>query len=366
MGSIYSSECESCSELDVAAPESPAAVVKFTDLYSIGERLGEGGFATVYGCSKKSGGHELAVKIVTHERELPEKVKEEAQMLKSLDHENIVRFHDVFFEKNSTCIVMDKYCGGDLIEGMHRHMRNGEKIEYHDIVHISQQMAASIQYLHNRNIVHRDIKGENFLMDRKEILDPQCHIALIDFGTVKHLKCDEELDEQVGTPEFWAPEIYDNCYSLEVDVWAMGIIMYVLTHNQFPFQNEDEVKTKQPELDTKTSPPCEDYLSGMLDKNRQRRKSADAIMIHTWVSKLDDCCQTYDDDKDECLTSCGDSDSGLSDVEDEIASPSDSTFSSEARDDSQGQGSSFDLIMERRRKLLQRMDELEDVDPRSW
>merc|ERR1719331_1345485 len=101
---------------------------------------------------------------------------------------------------------MDKFSGGDLVEGLHLHIKEKGKIAGGDIVHVSTQMANSIQYLHARSIVHRDVKGDNFLMSIKNIIDKNCLIALADFGTAVTVKPGERLSSEVGTRIFWAPE----------------------------------------------------------------------------------------------------------------------------------------------------------------
>mmetsp|Transcript_49402 Transcript_49402/g.141342 ORF Transcript_49402/g.141342 Transcript_49402/m.141342 type:complete len:777 (+) Transcript_49402:98-2428(+) len=251
--------------------------------YTVGPTLGEGAFGVVYQCTRRATGEEVAVKMVDKVETPVEAIKKEADMLRSMSHLNIVKFHQVFFERCFVCIVMDKFSGGDLVEGLQSHLRERGKINCHDVVHVSQQMGASVQYLHHRSIVHRDIKGDNYLMDRKNITDPKCHIVLTDFGTAHTLKHQERLNAEVGTRIFWSPEFFNRNYGLKVDIWAMGIVMYGLLDGRFPFKDESDVKKKEPRIPKRVHADCQDYLRGMLSKEEKKRSSADDVMAHAWI-----------------------------------------------------------------------------------
>merc|ERR1719201_1162945 len=117
-------------------------------------------------------------------------------MLQKMDHPNVIKCHDVIYEKCFVCIVMDRLRGGDLIVGMQTHWKSKGKIPVMSTVHITAQMASSIHYLHNRSIIHRDVKGDNYLCDRSDIVDPQCRIVLTDFGTAVACTATEWLREK--------------------------------------------------------------------------------------------------------------------------------------------------------------------------
>jgi len=255
--------------------------------YAVGDALGEGAFGVVYACTHRKTGKEGAVKMVDKVETPTEVIRREAELMKALRHQNIVRFHAVFFERCFVCIVMDKYSGGDLVDGMQDHLKERGKINCRDIVHISFQMAASIQYLHGKNVMHRDIKGDNFLIDRLDLTDTNCKIALSDFGTAVVLHGDERLSKEVGTRIFWAPEIFNKQYGLKVDIWALGIIMYGLLDGRFPFKDENDIKTKEPKYPRRLDPVCEDFIRTMLQKSERERASANEVMVHTWLSS--DC-----------------------------------------------------------------------------
>eukprot|EP00931_Biecheleriopsis_adriatica_P007458 TRINITY_DN108739_c0_g1_i1.p1 TRINITY_DN108739_c0_g1~~TRINITY_DN108739_c0_g1_i1.p1 ORF type:complete len:803 (-),score=173.33 TRINITY_DN108739_c0_g1_i1:109-2517(-) len=280
-------EDEGYRETAVQTTTNEPASQRLLEEYAVGEALGEGAFGVVYACTHRRTGQQVAVKMVDKVETPTEVIRREAELMRSLRHKNVVRFHALFFERCFVCIVMDKFSGGDLVDGMQEHMKERGRINCRDIVHISYQMGAAIQYLHSKNIVHRDIKGDNFLLDRSDITDTNCHLALSDFGTAIVLKEDERLSSEVGTRIFWAPEIFARDYGLKVDVWAFGIIMYGLLDGRFPFKDEHDIKKKEPKYPRKLDPVCEDFLRTMLQKVEKERAAAADCMVHSWHSASD-------------------------------------------------------------------------------
>jgi len=255
---------------------------RLLDEYAIGQTLGEGAFGVVSECTHRSTGLEYAVKMVDKVETPVDQIRKEAALLESLDHENIVRVHGVYYERCFICIVMDKYSGGDLVEGLQRQLKERGPMNCDHIVHVSRQMGASVQYLHMKLTVHRDIKGDNYLTDRKDLMDPECKVVLTDFGTATRVAADERLSAAVGTKIFWAPEFFDRNYSLKVDVWAMGVIMYGLVSGRFPFVGEADVRAKELRMSRRIARPCQDFIRKILEKTEAARLSADQAMRHDW------------------------------------------------------------------------------------
>merc|ERR1712194_455970 len=117
--------------------------------------------------------------------------------------------HDVFYEKVFVCMVLEIYRGGDMIEGMQLHWKNKGMIAIPVVQNVSKMMVQSVEWLHQNECVHRDLKGDNYLMDRKEMEDGQCRVYLSDFGTVVSLKTGERLKAKVGTKTYWSPEFWN-------------------------------------------------------------------------------------------------------------------------------------------------------------
>lgn len=259
---------------------------KLLSEFSLGKVLGQGAFGVVYECAKKgSKDFTYAVKMVDKVETPVCDIEAEAEMLETLDHPNIVKLRHLFMEKFFVCIVMDKYDGGDLIVGMQKHWKNSGPIPCNKVIHVSRQMCLAIQYMHSQWVVHRDIKGDNYLMDRDNILDPECKIMLTDFGTAKEINVDknERLTGQVGTKIYWPPEFFAGSYSLKVDLWALGVVMHGLLVGRFPFKCETDVRNKVVRLPAATPATCSQYILGLLEKDEKARFSADEAMAHPWL-----------------------------------------------------------------------------------
>jgi serine/threonine protein kinase len=258
--------------------------MRLLEEYSVGQTLGEGAFGVVSNCKKRSTGEEFAVKMVDKVETPVDAIKKEASMLQSMDHPNIVKCHGVYYERCFVCIVMDKFAGGDLVEGLQRHLKEKGQIPAQSVIHVARQMGESIKYLHGRKCVHRDIKGDNYLMDRKDMTEPGCRIVLTDFGTVCNVEADERLSAAVGTKIFWSPEFFDKNYAQKVDVWAMGVIMYGLATGRFPFRDEADIRAKEVKIPKRVHPTCEEFIKKMLKKKEDERLDSVQVIAHPWVA----------------------------------------------------------------------------------
>lgn len=269
---------------------------RLLDYYTVGATLGEGAFGVVYACVNIRTGEEVAVKMVDRAETQLDVIKREADILANLNHDNIVKFHQVIYEKCFVCVVMAKY-QGDLVDGLHQHMRAKGGIEANRVVHIATQMGSAVHYLHTHLIIHRDVKGDNFMVDRLDIENSQCRVALGDFGTAAHTTLDARLDGEVGTRIFWAPEMFSRNYSLKVDVWAMGIIMFGLLDGRFPFKDEEDIKKKNPRYPRQISPVCKSFIKTMIDKDEEKRSSAAQVMQHAYITGVDKTPDAIEDSK---------------------------------------------------------------------
>jgi len=256
------------------------------DHYTLGPVLGQGAFGVVYQCTKKSATGEFAVKMIDKVESPVDEIGKEAEMMRDLDHPNIVKLHEVFYEKCFVCIVMDRFKGGDLIVGMQKHWKSKGKIAADSAVHIMKQMVASVAHLHGRNIVHRDIKGDNYLMDDPDIIKPTCQIFLSDFGTATgEWPKTGYFSRSVGTRTYWAPEFYNKKYGLKVDVWAIGVVVYGLLDGRFPFKGEPDVRYKKVSLGPRIPDLCKNFVGDMLCKEEAKRPSSTEVLEHDWLRK---------------------------------------------------------------------------------
>jgi serine/threonine protein kinase len=256
---------------------------RLLDFYNVGEMLGQGAFGIVYACKPLGSDRDCAVKMVDKVETPVDKIKEEAEMLQTMDHENVIKCHDVIYEKCFVCIVMDRLRGGDLIVGMQAHWKSKGKIPVMATVPITAQMASSIAYLHNRCVIHRDVKGDNYLCDRPDIVDAGVRIVLTDFGTAVACKPDERLREKCGTKLYWAPEFYKLDYSLKVDIWAMGVVVYGLLNGKFPFRDEKDINSKTVTVPKGTPKECAEFVNRILEKKEDKRADHKVLLNDPWI-----------------------------------------------------------------------------------
>jgi len=260
---------------------------QFLDYYEVGDRLGEGSFGVVYKCYPKGKkDKELAVKMVDKVETPADKIKEEAEFLRKMNHTNIIKCHDVINEKCFVCIVMDLFRGGDLIVCMQIYWKKG-KIPYGVTLGLTYQMGSSLEYLHANNIIHRDVKADNYLCDRQDIGDPEVRIILTDFGTAKELRSSRErLHEKTGTKLYWSPEFYALDYSIPVDIWAMGVVVYGLISGSFPFKNKTEVNGKVLKWSKSVPDDVKRFALSLLDRDESKRASAASIISNPVLAEV--------------------------------------------------------------------------------
>jgi len=267
-----------------ATSGSVGSTGKLLDKYTLGKVLGQGAFGIVYSCKKKGTKDEFAVKMIDKVETPLADIMQEAAMLQKLEHPCIVKLHAVYHEKAFVCMVMDIYKGGDMIEGMQLHWKQAGMLPISVVGNVSKQMMESIAFLHATSVVHRDVKGDNYLMDRKDIENPACRIYLSDFGTVKDLKEGERLNSKCGTKTYWSPEFFALNYGLKVDVWAIGVVMYGLVTGRFPFKGEDDVKNKKIVIPPRSGKDGGELLKKILERKEADRCSAREALAHAFLA----------------------------------------------------------------------------------
>lgn len=260
------------------------------EIYDIEGVLGQGAFSTVWRCRHRTTGQVRAVKKIDTSELSPREIAHEIALMRLLRHENVVRCYDVFLEAQFVNIVVDMFNGGDLVDGLNAHRKARGRVPDAQLAYLARQMVAAVAHVHSLQIVHRDIKGENFLSDRQDIGDPDCRVALADFGTAVRIEPGEQLNSRVGTPAFWAPEMYAGGYDFLVDVWALGVTAFVLVAGALPFDGEAQIckpaENGEPSLKVPSfaSELCRDFISRCLDKDPRGRPQAAEAAHHRWMS----------------------------------------------------------------------------------
>lgn len=278
--------------LEESAKRAPRNFPKhLVEIYDIDSTmLGAGAFSTVWRCTHRATGMVRAVKKIDTSELSPREIAHEIALMRLLRHENVVRCYDVFLEAQYVNIVVDMFTGGDLIDGMNTHHSTKGRIPDSQLSRIAKQMISAVAHVHSLQIVHRDVKGENFLSDRPDIGDPACRIALADFGTAVRLEPGEKLSVQVGTPAFWPPEVWAGDYDFLVDVWAVGVTTFILMAGRLPFESTAADPAPSFEMPRLASRLCANFLMGCLEKNVEVRAAAADLAEHEWMTAPPDSC----------------------------------------------------------------------------
>jgi calcium-dependent protein kinase len=200
----------------------------FYDFYDVNKHaiLGTGVNGNVCECIHKATKLKYALKTLNKYRIKPEKLKqlrEEINIMSTLDHPNIVRLHEYFETRNEIKLIMELCEGGELLDRLHS--QKGHHYNESVARKYIRTMCGAISYCHKQHIVHRDLKLENFLFETKE---SDSLVKLIDFGLSQHFNEDEKLSRAVGTPYYVAPEVLNGCYDEKCDVWSIGVITYMV------------------------------------------------------------------------------------------------------------------------------------------
>lgn len=274
------------------------------DIYEFGEVLGKGSFGVVKEATNKATGRRWAVKAVNKEKAGTSAVKlleREVLIMKKIDHEHLIHLEEIYETSKRMYLVMELCDAGGIEKLLEQKKRFTEKETWTVI----NQLAHAVAYLHDSDIVHRDLKLENILLSQplgNELLN----IKLTDFGLSfvrGGVGSDSMMQSVCGTPIYMAPEVIDDLgYSQQCDIWSIGVIMYTLLTGRPPFVAETEEKLyeliKKGEVDF--SDPCwetchesaKNLLLGMLKVDPAYRRTAKEILNHPWITGDSEASET--------------------------------------------------------------------------
>lgn len=217
-----------------------------------------------------------------------EDVGREVKILKALTgHQNLVRFYDSCEDHLNVYIVMELCEGGELLD---RILSRGGKYSEEDAKVVVRQILSVVAFCHLQGVVHRDLKPENFLFTTK---DEYAQLKAIDFGLSDFIKPDERLNDIVGSAYYVAPEVLHRLYSMEADVWSIGVITYILLCGSRPFWARTEsgifraVLRADPSFEEapwpSISPEAKDFVKRLLNKDMRKRMTAAQALTHPWI-----------------------------------------------------------------------------------
>ena len=257
--------------------------------YDILEHLGAGAFGVVQKVRHKASKQIRAMKTIKKNTIYEEKNLREIENLMLLDHPNILKLYEYYYDKKNLYIITEFCEGGELFDKIKD--RNGYFSE-RDAAKILKAVLQAIAYCHSMKLVHRDLKPENILLEGNDLE----HIKLIDFGTSNIINPNQKLKERLGTAYYIAPEVLKKNYDEKCDLWSIGVIMFILLTGEPPFNgNTDEeilqnVKNGYVDFSTsifeEISEEAKDLLSKLLEKVPAKRYSAIEALEHPWIKNL--------------------------------------------------------------------------------
>ena len=257
--------------------------------------LGEGTFSTVYEAQNRITDIMRAMKIIKRQKHSSEQEKieitNEINILKTMDHPNIVKIFEFYSNKDSYSIIMEYCRGGQLVSEIKNYGPFDEKYT----AYVMYQIFSAINYCHSMNIIHRDLKPENILIVSKNKSNNYPNIKIGDFGMSKVVEKNAIQNLVVGTIYYVAPEVIKKKYNEKCDIWSCGVIMYVLLTKKPPFNGEmtEEIiaSIEKGEYDLKSSPfdkisnNALDLIQKLLNKDVEKRISAQEALNHPWFKE---------------------------------------------------------------------------------
>jgi len=261
--------------------------------YVLGDEIGRGGFSIVYHAEKKADGEEFAVKKIEKKKVEGDDIKllrREIQIMKQLDHPNILKLFEVYEDDESFYLVMELVKGKELFDKIVERGMYSER----DAANIIAQVVSAVEYLHENGIAHRDLKPENLLVEGEE---DDSKVKIADFGFAKSFggEAGEQLMTSCGSPGYVAPEILTaESYDKSVDMWSVGVILYILLSGYPPFYADSAPALFKKIMDVKydfddsvwddISDSAKDLIRNLLVKDPSKRYTAQQCLSHAWIT----------------------------------------------------------------------------------
>jgi len=258
----------------------------------VGATLGHGHFATVYRGVHRESGEQVAIKAIAKSRTDVSAIRREVAILQKVgSHRNVVALRDVFETEDEWYLVMELVTGGELFERLVKQGPYSEK----EASRLMQQIGEGVDWLHSQGVCHRDLKPENLLLSEPNDAG-DITVKICDFGLSVALGQEGTLDEKQGTWAYWAPEMFNSHgYGKEVDMWSLGVILYILLSGRHPFdaagrtdaQMRKCIQTGQlsfaHESWREVSGEAKALIRSMLRQDPRERLSPAALLASSWI-----------------------------------------------------------------------------------
>ncbi|XP_052707844.1 twitchin-like isoform X13 [Crassostrea angulata] len=258
------------------------------DYYDILEELGSGAFGVVHRCVEKATGRVFVAKFINTPYPLDKAtVKNEINIMNQLHHPKLLQLKDAFEDRHEMILVLEFLSGGELFD---RIAAEDYKMTEAEVINYLRQVCEGLKHMHEHSIVHLDVKPENVMCETKK----STNVKMIDFGLATKLNPDEIVKVTTATAEFAAPEIVDSePIGFYTDMWAVGVLAYVLLSGLSPFAGEDDLETLQnvarcdwefaEEAFSQVSPEAKDFIRRLLIRRPQERMTVHDCLDHAWL-----------------------------------------------------------------------------------
>eukprot|EP00931_Biecheleriopsis_adriatica_P107494 TRINITY_DN81838_c0_g1_i1.p1 TRINITY_DN81838_c0_g1~~TRINITY_DN81838_c0_g1_i1.p1 ORF type:complete len:709 (-),score=158.06 TRINITY_DN81838_c0_g1_i1:98-2179(-) len=275
------------------------------DYIRLGAIIGAGTEGQVYACERETTGERLAAKVIDCQRlhllfdehdagSAERRLEEEVRVLRETQHKNCVGLYDIHRTRRWIFLVMERLEGGELFQQIvtRKHFTEFEA------KHVMRQILNGLAFIHSRHIVHRDLKPENILISSSVQAPPPnesstlFEVKISDYGTSKHTE-GQLLKSLVGTPQYWAPEMLlrsEKAYDERVDLWSLGVLLYVMLRGSYPFKGKDtDKRILAGDYDfsgkiATASEEAKDIIKKLLQVNPDKRISINSCFEHPWLS----------------------------------------------------------------------------------
>ncbi|CAK56504.1 unnamed protein product (macronuclear) [Paramecium tetraurelia] len=263
----------------------------FSQSYTLLKKIGQGNFAEVYKATNKLDGAEYAIKCFRKSK-LKEKIDrlsmiKEISIMKKMQHESVIKLYEVYEGPECLYLVLEYLRGGEIYQYIKKsHPFSEEKCQK-----LIYRILKAVHSIHEKGVLHRDLKPENIMLRNKDDLD---NICIGDFGLADYYSPNGQyLFTRCGTPGYVAPELLqDKLYDYKVDIYSVGILMFILIAGKSPFDGKDyddvvlrNYYAKVKFEDCKLSEVGMNLLKGLMNKNPIERLSAEDALNHQWFVK---------------------------------------------------------------------------------
>ncbi|KAI8118033.1 Ovarian-specific serine/threonine-protein kinase Lok [Lucilia cuprina] len=285
---------------DLSPNEAMGLPTDITSNYYVSRKLGSGACGLVRLVYDRRTCQQYAMKIVkknmlatsTNPNHLndPNRVMNEAKIMKSLEHPCVIKMHDIVDKPDSVYMVLEFMKGGDLLNRIVSNKRLSEKVSKLYFY----QMCHAVKYLHDKGITHRDLKPDNVLL---ETSDEETLLKVSDFGLSKFVQKDSVMRTLCGTPLYVAPEVLltggRGAYTKKVDIWSLGVVLFTCLSGTLPFSDDygspacDQIKKGQFRFNhpswKQVSQRATSLIKNMLNVDPQRRPTIDDVLQSMWL-----------------------------------------------------------------------------------